>query len=177
MTDKGSLSKICKQLIQPNLKNTNNPIKKWAETWRDIFPKKTYSWPSRHGKRCSASLIIREMQIKTTMRYHWTPVSIVVVWLFSCVQLFVTPWTVAHPAPLSRGFPRQEYWSGLSFSSSGDPLWSRIKPASPALAGRFFTTKPPGKPHLSGWQSSKRPQITVGEDVEKRDPCTLLVGI
>jgi len=60
----------------------------------------------------------------------------------------VTPWTVALQAPLPRGFPRQEYWSGLSFPSPGDLPDPRIEPPSPALAGRFFTTGPPGKPFV-----------------------------
>ena len=62
---------------------------------------------------------------------------------FSHAWLFVTPWTVAHQAPLSRGFSRQECWSGLPFHSPGDPPSSGIKPTSlilPALAGRSFTT-------------------------------------
>ena len=57
-----------------------------------------------------------------------------------------TPWTVVCQAPLSMGFPRQEYWSGLPFPSPGDLPDPGIKPASPALAGGFFTTEPPGKP-------------------------------
>ena len=61
------------------------------------------------------------------------------------VQVFVTPWIVAHQAPLSMGFSRHEYWSGLSFSSLGDLPDPRIKPASPTLAGRFFTAEPLGK--------------------------------
>ena len=64
-------------------------------------------------------------------------------------QLFATLWTITHQAPLSMGFPRQEYWSGLPFSPSGDLPHSSIEPsspASPALASRFFTTEPPGKP-------------------------------
>ena len=60
---------------------------------------------------------------------------------------FATPWTVAYQAPLSMGFPREEYWSGLPFSSLGDLLIPGIKPISPALAGRFFITELPGKPH------------------------------
>ena len=56
---------------------------------------------------------------------------------------FVTPWTVAHQAPLSMGFPRQEYWSGLPFPFPGDLLNSGIELASPALVGKFFTTEPP----------------------------------
>ena len=62
----------------------------------------------------------------------------------SCVRLFVTPWTVAHQAPLSV-FPRQEYWSGLPFSPPGDLPDPGIEPVSlmsPALAGGFFTTGP-----------------------------------
>ena len=68
---------------------------------------------------------------------------------FSPVQLFMTPWTVVHQAPLSMGFSRQEYWSRLLFPSSGDLPNLGIERASPAsaeLAGRFFTTEPPWKP-------------------------------
>ena len=59
---------------------------------------------------------------------------------------FVTPWTVAHQAPLSSGFPRQEYWSGLPFPFPGDLPDLGIEPVFPALAGRFCTTEPPGTP-------------------------------
>ena len=62
---------------------------------------------------------------------------------FSCVRLFVTPWTVAHQAPLSMGFSRQEYWSGLPCPPPGDlphPGIEPVSPLSPASAGRFFTT-------------------------------------
>ena len=59
---------------------------------------------------------------------------------FSCVWLFANPWTVACQAPLSMGFSRQEYWSGLSCPPPGDLPDPRIKSASPALIGRFFTT-------------------------------------
>ena len=62
----------------------------------------------------------------------------------SHVQLFATLWTVAHQAPLSREFPRQEYWSGLPFPSPGDlpdPGVEPVSPVSPALAGGFFTTR------------------------------------
>ena len=66
--------------------------------------------------------------------------------LLSRVRLLVTPWTVAHQAPLSMEFPRQEYWSGLPFPSPGDLPNPRVEPSSPALADGFFTTAPPGKP-------------------------------
>ena len=57
-----------------------------------------------------------------------------------------TPWTVAHQAPLSMEFFRQEYWCRLTFPSPGDVPDPGIKPPSPALAGRCFTIVPPGKP-------------------------------
>ena len=66
---------------------------------------------------------------------------------FSCVRLFVTPWTVAHQVPLSVGFSRPEFWSELPFPSPGalsDPRIEPKFPASPTLAGGFFlTTEPP----------------------------------
>ena len=66
--------------------------------------------------------------------------------VFSHVQLSATPWTVTCQAPLSMGFSRQEYWSGLPFSSPGDFPDPGIKPTPSALVGGFFTTEPPGKP-------------------------------
>ena len=62
---------------------------------------------------------------------------------FNCVQLLATPWTVAHQAPLSLGFSRQEHWSGLPFPTPGDLPDPGIKSISlmpPAVAGGFFTT-------------------------------------
>ena len=61
----------------------------------------------------------------------------------SCAGLFATPWTAVHQATLSKGFFRQEYWSGLPFPLPKDLLNPGIKPVSPALAGRFLTTEPP----------------------------------
>ena len=58
------------------------------------------------------------------------------------VQIFVTPWSVAHEAPLSMKFPRQEHWSGLPFLSPSNLPDPGVEPASPALGGRFFTTEP-----------------------------------
>ena len=69
----------------------------------------------------------------------------------SCIQLFVTLWIIACWPPLSMGFPRQEYWSGLPCFSPGDLPNSRTEPVSfmsPALAGRFFTTSDTWEAHM-----------------------------
>ena len=68
---------------------------------------------------------------------------------FSRVWLFVTPWTVAHQAPLSMGFSRQEYWSGLLFPSPGNLPDPGIEPRSPALEADVLTSEPPEKPNCS----------------------------
>ena len=74
----------------------------------------------------------------------------------SCLTVFVTPWTVACQVPLSVGFPRQEYWSGLPFPSPGDLPGPGIEPVSPSPAGGFFTTETPGKPKVENtWSKVK----------------------
>ena len=73
--------------------------------------------------------------------------------MLSHVQLFATSWTVAHQASLFMEFSRQEYWSGISFPTPRDLPDPGIEPtsaASPALAGGFSTTEPPGKPQNLG---------------------------
>ena len=65
--------------------------------------------------------------------------------LLSRDRLFVTPWTVAYQAPLSMGFSRQGYWSGLPFPSPGDLPHPGIEPRSPTLQADALTSEPPGK--------------------------------
>ena len=82
----------------------------------------------------------RESEIKLGQSRKWK------CYLLSCVRLFVTPRTVAHQAPLSIRFSRQEYWTGLPFPSPWDLPKPGIKPGSPALQADSLPAEPPGKP-------------------------------
>ena len=91
---------------------------------------------------------------------------------FSRVCLFETPWAVSHQAPLSMGFSRQEYWSGLPCPPPGDLPHSGIKLMSlksPTLAGGFFTTEPPRKPkqqdQYMAWRTERVCVLIVLGDV------------
>ena len=83
------------------------------------------------------------------------------VCVLSHVQLFATPWTVARQAPLSMGFPRLEYWSGLPFPIPGDLLDPGIEPMSPALAG--------GLPFTPGatWETQERGYLFYTHDIRQ----------
>ena len=102
-------------------------------------------------KTAQLILLISKISPKCIGKYnvHETKVIKIIKMSMLVVPDSVTPWIEAHQTLLSMGFFRQEYWSGLPLPSPGDlpdPGIEPTSPASPALADRFFTTEPPGKP-------------------------------
>ena len=122
----------------------------------------------------------RNIKILVQKWAYGTPVC--VCQFLSRVRLFVTPWTVAHQAPLSMGLSRQEYWRGLSFPSPGDLPDSEIEPGSPVLQADPLPSELPGEPYSTPIQ-----QATIASSCKHKRagtfslalheipvPCTLL---
>ena len=121
----------------------------WARPGKNFQTLQTEMQNSNHVAKQSGSFL--KSQHRSTLRSsHSTPRYLSVlycVYTLSCVQLFTTPWTAAHQAPVSMEYSSQEYQSGLPFPIPRDLPDPGIEPAplaSPAPAGRFFTTEPPG---------------------------------
>ena len=98
---------------------------------------------------------------KTVFNLFWFSLSwLLYIWYYCCCLIaklcpLLWPWILACQAPLFVGFPLQEYWSGLPFPPLGDRPNPGMKPMFPSLAGRFFTTEPPGKPIFGAIEIAK----------------------
>ena len=104
------------------------------------------------GRCCKTIFLIKlrpqKKEVEAGMCLLWLEVKWREVKSFSHVRLFANPWIVAHQAPPSMGFSRQEYWSGLPFLYPGDLPDPGIEPRSPTLQADALTSEPPGKPKI-----------------------------
>ena len=150
-----------------------------------VFQARTLEWVATSFSRGSSWLRgwTQVSSFLATIHYCVLLVPLCMLSCFSLVQLFATPWTVTRQSPLSVGFPRQEYWSGLPSLLSGDLPDPRIElasHASPALTGRFFTTsatwescsscKPPQNVCARGrWTRKKKKERERGKAYREKD--------
>ena len=117
-----------------------NMTHKWL--WMNLLGLILRTWTIKWPRGCNCLLWARWYQTHQIRSLEGSAV-------FSRVKLFMSPWTVAHQAPLSKEFSRQEYWNGLPSPTPGylpNRGIETVSLASSALAGRFITTAPPGKP-------------------------------
>ena len=111
---------------------------------------------------CSAEGLLISLLVNTNIYYSE-------VKLLSHVQLFATPWTVAHQAPQSMEFSRQEYWSGVPFPSPGDLPDPGIEPWSPTFQTDALTCEPPGKENWTEWSLKDKNQCLIAACRQKLD--------
>ena len=129
--------------------------------FKSFLLKSKYIWKSFTLPKCFPNFS-HSFAIFTILLYSYTTFYKIFLFYYiyakslSRVWLFAPPWTVAHEAPLTMGFPRQIYWSGLPFPSPGDLPDPGIEPMSlmfPAFSGRFFTTSATWEAHESESES------------------------
>ena len=92
---------------------------------------------------------------------------------FSCIRLFVTPWTTAHQASLSMGFSRQGYWNGLPYPPPGDLLNPGIKPVSlrsPVLTGRLLITG-------TTWEAPFKRRVYLNKNIALKNSVNGLIHV
>jgi hypothetical protein len=96
-SDKGLITRIYRKLKKLNSPRINEPIKKWATELNELSQKKKFKWPKKHMKKYSSSLAIKEMQIKTTLRFHLAPVRISIIKNTTTKQVLVRMWGKRNP--------------------------------------------------------------------------------
>ena len=111
-----------------------------------IFPTQESNWGLLHGRWILYQLSYQGSPINCIGVLSWI---LKKCWFLSHVWLFVSPWTIARQAPLSMGFSRQEYWSGLLFPSPGDLPDPGFKPGPPALQADSLLSEPPSDGNLN----------------------------
>ena len=128
------------------------PQTRWLKTQQKFISQSSGSWKSKIRKPTwpdEGPLLGHRLLVSSCRISYKDMHACMHVQPLSCVGPFATPWTAVHQAPLSMGFFRQEYWSGLPFLLPENLLDPGIKPVSPALAGRFLTTELPVYPQKS----------------------------